>query len=97
LFHYYGTGITPAMAAAKAGSGSAYAIAFRDVQGRYLDGGKTYKITLPAPIPVGQFWSFAVYDNPMTGKGWNVVLRLYAPLQPWFDKTWRPGDFEEVL
>jgi hypothetical protein len=22
--------------------------------GRYLDGGKTYKITLPAPIPVGQ-------------------------------------------
>src|SRR6516225_8349940 len=63
LFHYYGTGITPAMAAAKAGSGSAYAIAFRDAQGRYLNGGKTYKITLPAPIPVGQFWSFAVYDN----------------------------------
>src|SRR5262245_60498500 len=63
LFHYYATGITPAMAAAKPGSGSAYAVAVRDAEGNYLDGGKTYKITLPAPIPVGQFWSFTVYDN----------------------------------
>jgi hypothetical protein len=28
------------------------------------------------------------------GKGWNVIFRLYGPLQPWFDKTWRPGDPE---
>lgn len=144
LFYYYATGVTPAMAAAKPGTGSAYAVAARDAQGRYLDGGKTYRITLPAPIPAGQFWSFTVYDNQtrsmletdqklagidsnqttirknadgsatlwfgpeapagqegnwvqtMPGKGWNVVLRLYAPLQPWFDKTWKPGDFEEV-
>ena len=32
----------------------------------------------------------------MTGKSWNVLLRLYGPLQPWFDKTWKPGDFELV-
>src|SRR5262249_1811590 len=63
LCHYFATGITPAMAAAKPGSGSAYAAAARDAQGRYLDGGKTYKITLPAPVPAGQFWSFTVYDN----------------------------------
>jgi hypothetical protein len=25
------------------------------------------------------------------GKRWNTLLRLYGPLQPWFDKTWRPG------
>jgi len=25
-------------------------------------------------------------------KGWNMILRLYGPLQPWFDKTWRPSD-----
>ena len=25
------------------------------------------------------------------GKGWNVLFRLYGPLQPWFDKTWKPG------
>ena len=24
-------------------------------------------------------------------KGWSVILRLYGPLQPWFDKSWRPG------
>lgn len=23
-----------------------------------------------------------------------TILRLYGPLEPWFDKTWRPGDIE---
>jgi len=27
---------------------------------------------------------------------WNALLRLYGPLEPWFDKSWKPGDFEEV-
>ena len=27
-------------------------------------------------------------------KGWFAILRLYGPLEPWFDKTWRPGDIE---
>lgn len=144
LFHYYATGITPAMAQAQVGSGSAYAGAFRDANGRYFDGSRTYKITLPAPVPVNNFWSFVVYDNQTRslletdqklagldsnskalkantdgsytvlfgpkapkgqegnwvqtwpGKGWNVLLRLYGPLQPWFDKSWKPGDFELV-
>ena len=44
LFHYYATGITPAMAFAKPGSGSAaYAYSTRDAKGEYLEGGKTYK------------------------------------------------------
>ena len=30
----------------------------------------------------------------MPGRGYNVVLRLYGPLEPWFNKTWKPGDFE---
>jgi hypothetical protein len=25
------------------------------------------------------------------GKGWFTIFRLYDPLEPWFDKTWRPG------
>lgn len=30
------------------------------------------------------------------GKGWNVILRLYGPLEPFFDKTWRPSEIELV-
>jgi len=105
---------------------------------------RPYKVTLPAPIPAGRFWSFTIYDNQtrsmletdqilagldstlptmkknadgsvtvwfspkapagqegnwvqtMPSKSWNTILRLYAPLQPWFDKTWKPGDFERI-
>jgi hypothetical protein len=28
------------------------------------------------------------------GNGWFMILRLYGPLEPWFDQTWRPGDIE---
>jgi hypothetical protein len=28
------------------------------------------------------------------GKGWFSLLRLYGPLEPWFDKSWRPGEIE---
>jgi hypothetical protein len=30
------------------------------------------------------------------GKGWNTLLRLYSPLEPWFNKTWRPGEIEPM-
>ena len=30
------------------------------------------------------------------GKGWFAFFRLYGPLEPWFDKTWRPGEIEIV-
>jgi hypothetical protein len=30
------------------------------------------------------------------GKGWFVILRLYSPLEPFFDKTWRPSEIELV-
>ncbi|TWT80433.1 hypothetical protein CA13_18500 [Planctomycetes bacterium CA13] len=143
-FHYYATGITPKMTQPKVGTGSVYEIGSTDSNGKALDGGRTYSVTLPAPIPAKNFWSFMVYDNQtrsiletdqktggldsnsaalklnddgsatvyfgpqkpegqegnwvqtMPGKGYNVLLRLYGPLQPWFDKTWMPGDFEPV-
>ena len=31
------------------------------------------------------------------GKGWNTILRLYGPLEPFYDKSWKPGDPEEVV
>jgi len=144
IFHYYATGITPAMARAQVGTGSAYEIGAHDSEGNYLDGSKTYKVTLPGPIPAKDFWSFVVYDSQtrsvletdqkaggvdsnspdikanadgsytvwfapappegkkgnwvqtMPGKSFNALLRLYGPLEHFFDKTWMPGDFELV-
>jgi hypothetical protein len=30
------------------------------------------------------------------GKSWFMILRLYGPLEPWFNQTWRPNDIELV-
>jgi hypothetical protein len=30
------------------------------------------------------------------GKSWNTILRLYGPLESFYDKTWKPGDPELV-
>ena len=32
----------------------------------------------------------------VAGKGFFVILRLYSPLQPFFDKTWRPSEIETI-
>ncbi|ART82113.1 hypothetical protein CBP31_05300 [Oceanisphaera profunda] len=152
-FHYFATGITPAMATPKVGEGSVYAAATRDKEGHALDGSKTYKLTLPANIPQQNFWSMTIYDNqtrsllqtdypypaigagagfPKDGSpngavqlnadgstdiyfgptapegkksnwvqtvpdgGWFTILRVYSPLQPWFDKSWQPGEIELI-
>jgi len=141
-FMYNAIAITPAMAVAMPGIGSAYAAACRDSDGNYLDGSKTYKFTLPPNPPAKDFWSIVLYDpqtrsllqtdNPypslnsersgveanaddsvdlyfgpkapegreknwiqtVPGKGFWLLFRLYGPLEPWFDKTWRPGKIE---
>ena len=43
--------------------------------------------------PVGQDGNWV---QTMPGKGYNAILRLYGPLEPWFEKSWMPGDFESV-
>jgi hypothetical protein len=30
-------------------------------------------------------------------KEWNMILRLYNPLEAWFDNTWRPGAIEKII
>ena len=143
-FHFYATGITPAMTSKMVGKGSQYAVAYTDASGNPLDGSKTYKVHLPPNVPARDFWSFTLYDNQtramlqtdqqfpgvssldedmqqnadgsfdvyfapeapagkasnwiqtVPGKGWNMLFRLYGPLEPWFDKTWRPGDPEVI-
>ncbi|HEX8946572.1 MAG TPA: DUF1254 domain-containing protein [Gemmatimonadaceae bacterium] len=144
LYFYMGLGISPAMSTKMVGIGSQYAMAYRDAAGQYLDGAKSYRLRLPGPIPVKDFWSILVYDpqtrsmlqtdqpypsvssqksdiainsdtsvdvyfgpeppigkesnwiQTMPSKGYFVALRLYGPLEPWFDKTWRPGEIALV-
>ena len=143
-FHFYATGITPAMSLKLIGKGSQYAAAYSDKDGNTFDGSKTYKVNIPADAPMKDFWSFTIYDNQtrsmlqtdeqfpgidsnkeglvqnedgsydiyigpeaplgkennwiqtVSGKGWNTIFRLYGPLESWFDRTWRPSDFELI-
>jgi hypothetical protein len=30
------------------------------------------------------------------GKGWNTIFRINGALEPWFDKTWKPGEIVQV-
>ncbi len=62
-FHFYATGITPAMSMKIVGKGSQYAIAYSDAGGNTFDGSKTYKFNVPADPPMNDFWSFTIYDN----------------------------------
>jgi hypothetical protein len=146
-FFYYATGVTPAMIMRLPDIGSQYLMAFSDADNNDLDGGKTYKVTLPPNIPQGKFWSFTLYDNQtrsmletpqrypragsqgypspaavanpdgsvdiwfgptapagkernwiqtVPGKGFNVILRMYSPLEPFFTKAWRPSEIQRV-
>ena len=53
---------SPAMFRRTAAAGSLYWLGTRDSTGAYLDGGKTYKLTVPQPVPAKLFWSVTVYD-----------------------------------
>ena len=125
-------------------AGALYWMSVRDDTGAFLDGGKTYKLSVPQPVPGKLFWSVTVYDTgtrsqvqtdqdkaalrslfelkdvkgaapvdlyfgptapsgqegrwikTTPGKGWFAYIRIYGPEQAAFDKSWKPGDFEEV-
>jgi hypothetical protein len=53
---------SPAMFRRSAGAGSLYWLGARDRSGAYLDGGKSYKLSVPLPVPAGLFWSVTAYD-----------------------------------
>lgn len=45
------------------GVGQAYLGTAHDKDGAWLDGGKTYKLHVPADVPAKLFWSLTVYDT----------------------------------
>jgi hypothetical protein len=53
---------SPAMFRRKVGQGSVYWLGLRDKDGNWLEGGKTYKLTVPQPVPAKLFWSVTIYD-----------------------------------
>jgi hypothetical protein len=62
-FYYAYTLDSPGMIMRIPGVGSQYLMGFLDAGKNNLDGGKTYKVTLPKGIPAAAFWSFTLYDN----------------------------------
>ena len=47
------------------GAGQFYLISIRDKDGQPFDGSKTYKLTVPADVPVEQYWSVTAYDRKL--------------------------------
>ena len=142
MFHYPYTAVTPAMAVTIPGKGSDYGIALLDSKKQPFDGAKTYAMTIPADVPVADFWALTIYDSQtrsqlqtsqaypsvgsqtkgiktnhdgsytiyfapkapkgfehnwletIPGKSWFVALRMYGPLEPWINKTWRPSEIK---
>jgi hypothetical protein len=54
---------TPALGVMKAGPGGNYVQAFKDKDGNHLDGGKSYRLHVPANAPAEAFWSLTLYDT----------------------------------
>jgi len=62
MFFYFATVNTPAIEKKMIGKGSQYAWGYRDSDGNFLDGGKTYKMNLPGNAPAKKFISIVLYD-----------------------------------
>jgi hypothetical protein len=54
---------TPALGVMKAGPGGNYVQAFKDKDGNRFDGGKSYRLHVPANAPAEAFWSLTIYDT----------------------------------
>ncbi len=128
---------------AEPGTGQFGMTVYRDSDGNFLNGSNTYRLHVPANVPVKQFWQIPVYEvatrslintdqkrptrastddlrtnadgsvdlyfgpeapkgfeqnwvKTIRAEGWFALPRLYAPLEPILDKTWRWNDIERI-
>src|SRR5580693_4979781 len=54
---------SPIIGIKRLGAGQFYLISIKDKDGNAFDGGKTYRLTVPANPPVEQYWSATAYDR----------------------------------
>jgi hypothetical protein len=62
LMGWFATVSSRAMVTPVLGKGSVYMWTYTGADGEWLDGGKSYRLRLPAGIPAANFWSIVVYD-----------------------------------
>jgi hypothetical protein len=53
----------------------------------------SYDIYFAPNAPVGKEGNWL---QTVAGKSWFPLLRMYGPLEPWINKTWRPSEIELV-
>jgi hypothetical protein len=73
--YYMAAGNSPSMMDKNVGQGSQYLWTYRDADGDWLDGGKTYTMHIPPNIPAQNFWSVVVYD-PLSRSQLQTSQRL---------------------
>jgi hypothetical protein len=49
-------------------------------------------IDFGSDTPAGSGSHATNWIQTMPGKGWFTIFRFYGPLEPFFDKTWKPDD-----
>jgi hypothetical protein len=64
---YEAIGMSVGMQGRVLGFGQVYLEASKDSRGHWLDGGRSYRMRVPAGAPVKQFWSITLYDNLSRG------------------------------
>jgi hypothetical protein len=62
LWHYQAIVVSPNLISTTPGAGTAYLTTFRDDEGKFLDGGKNYRLRVGANPPVKNFWAVTAYD-----------------------------------
>jgi hypothetical protein len=87
------------MVIAMPGKGSQYIFGYRDADGDFLSGGKTYRVHVPANVPAANYWSFVAYDAdtrslldngqpfPSIASNSNLKLNADGSADIWFGPT----------
>jgi hypothetical protein len=69
--------VSPNLLSTTPGVGTSYLTCFRDREGNYLLGDKSYRLRVPANPPVKRFWAVTAYDpmsRSLLDSGGNITV-----------------------